>query len=166
VTARKKPESKSTRRGRPPGRIKLTPEKHQLLLAAVEGGASDHTAARAAGIDPRTFRTYRQIAEGRHPTREPARELVELFRDIDEAKARGRILREMEVAQNDAKHWLRFQAPSEPGLPGWTARVPDEPDQDEAAPIYLPTPEELSEIFRVLISSGAIPDPFAGGGKR
>ena len=145
--------------GRPPGSIKLAPENRQLLIAAIEAGASDHAAARVAGIDPRTFRGYRQIAEGRHPTRRPTGDLVELFSEVDEAAARARIRREMEVAERDPKHWLRYQAPSEPGLPGWTARVPDE-QEENAAPFYEPSPEELAEIFRVLVESGAIPNPF------
>jgi hypothetical protein len=63
------------------------------------------------------------------------------------------------VAERDPKHWLRYQAPSEPGLPGWTARVPEE-TEDNAAPAYEPSPDELAEIFRVLVESGAIPNPF------
>src|SRR5437762_3228901 len=145
--------------GRPAGKIKLKPQDKQLLVAAIEAGATDHAAARAAGIDPRTFRTYRQIAEGRHATRTPTRELVELFRDIDEAQACSRIRREVQVAEKHPREWLRFQAPSEPGLPGWTARMPEEPDADDA-PAYQPTPAELAETFRVLVESGAIPNPF------
>ncbi len=145
--------------GRPPGTIKLTPENKQLLTAAVEAGATDHAAARAAGVDPRTYRSYRQIAEGRHPTRKPTRELLELFREVDEAAARSRIRREMQIAEKDPGRWLRYRARSEPGLPGWTEPLPDEPEP-EAAPIYQPTPEELAETFRVLVESGAIPNPF------
>ena len=147
--------------GRPPGTLKLTPGNRQLLIAAIEAGATDHAAARAAGIDPRTFRTYRQVAEGRHPTRRPTRELVELLWEVDEAAARSRIRREMQLAEKDPRHWLRYRAPSEPGLPGWTERVPDESEAGAGAgAIYQPTPEELAEIFRVLVESGAIPNPF------
>lgn len=146
-------------RGRPVGSIKLTPEKRGLLIAAVEAGGTDHACARAAGIDTRTYRTWRAIAEGRHPTRKPTRDLIELFRQIDEAKARSRIRREMQVAEKHPREWLRYQAPSEPGLPGWTERVPDEPEADDAT-VYQPTPEEHAEIFRVLVESGAIPNPF------
>ena len=159
MTSRKAPKATGGRAGRPPGSLKLTPEKKQLLLAAIESGGSDHAAARVAGIHPRTFRTYRQVAEGRHPTRKPTWDLLEFFREVDEAAARSRIRREMEVAERDPKHWLRYQAPSEPGLPGWTARVPDE-KEEQIAPVYQPTPEELAEIFRVLVASGAIPNPF------
>jgi hypothetical protein len=157
------PEKGGGPMGRPPGTIKLTPEKNGLLLAAIEAGASDHAAARAAGIDPRTFRTYRQIAEGRHPTRKPTRDLVELFREVDEAAARSRIKREIDVANRDPKTWLRYRAPSRPGLDGWTAPVPEETAED-APSVYSPTPEEFAEILRVLaeatgLSLGHCGDP-------
>jgi len=160
-TATRKPKSKTSRRGRPVGTIKLTPEMRLLLVTAIESGASDHAAARAAGIDPRTFRSYREIVEGRHPTRRPDRYLIELFKDIEEARARARIRREIELAQRDPKHWLRYQAPSLPGLPGWTAPVPEEPEESGVQPPYAPTPEELAAIVRIWIESGAIPNPFA-----
>src|SRR5712691_1574667 len=80
-----------SRQGRPAGTIKLTPEKRALLIAAVEAGGTDHTCARAAGVDPRTYRGWRAIAEERHPTRKPTPQLIELFREIAEAEARSRI---------------------------------------------------------------------------
>jgi hypothetical protein len=149
--------------GRPPGSLKITSEGRQLLLAAVEAGGSDHAAARAAHIDPRTFRTYRRIAEGRHPTRTPTPDLLELFREIDEAAARSRIRREIAVAEKDPKHWLRYQAPSEPGLPGWTERVPED-QEEQIVPVYSPTPEEFAETLRALaeatgVSLGHCGDP-------
>ncbi len=63
----------------------------------------------------------------------------------------------MQVAEKDPRHWLRYRAPSEPGLPGWTERVPDESDPGAPA-IYQPTPEELAETFRVLVESGEADD--------
>jgi hypothetical protein len=149
------------RRGRPPGSISLTPEKHQLLIAAVEAGASDHAAAQAAGIDPRTFRDWRARAEGRHPTRKPTPQLAELFREIDEAGARARISREIVVADRDPKHWLRYKARSKPGLDGWTEPVPEEADAG-AAPVYVPTPEEFELIVRALAEAIA-PSPRSCG---
>jgi hypothetical protein len=159
--ATRKPKSKKPRRGRPVGTIKLIPEKRLLLVTAIESGASDHAAARAAGIDPRTFRSYRETVEGRHPTRRPDRYLIELFKDIEEARARARIRREIELAQKDPKHWLRYQAPSLPGLPGWTTPVPEEPEESGVQPPYAPTPEELAAIVRIWVESGAIRNPFA-----
>ena len=146
----KKPRGNGSRRaGRPRGTIKLTAQRRTLLIAAVEAGGTDHACARAAGIDPRTYRTYRAIAEGRHPTRNPTPVLVELFREIDEADARSRIKREIDVANRDPKTWLRYRAPSRPGLDGWTAPVPEESAKD-AALAYLPTPQEFAETLRAL----------------
>lgn len=141
-----------SRRGRPPGSIKLTEDKRRLLIAAVEAGGTDHACARAAGIDPRTYRTWRAIAEGRHPIRKPTPEYVELFREIDEAEARSRIKREIDVANRDPKTWLRYRAPSRPGLDGWTAPVPEDGAGD-APPVYAPTPEEFAQTLRALVEA-------------
>ena len=155
VPRKSKPRpKKAARRGRPPGSIKLPPDKRQLLLAAVEAGGSDHRCARAAGIDPRTFRTWRQIAEGRHPTRKPTKELVEIFREIDEAAARATIRQEIKVAQTDPKHWLRYRARSQPGLDGWTEPVPEEPGAQD--PIHAMSADELQQVVSTLLVSGAV----------
>ncbi len=144
---RGKPEERGGRGpGRPPGSIKLTPENRRLLIAAIEAGASDHAAARAAGVDPRTFRAWRAIVEGRHPTRAPTPGLLGLFREIDEAAARARIAREIAV---DAKTWLKNKARSKPGLDGWTEPVPEE-SGDDASPVFTPTAGEFEEILRAL----------------
>ena len=135
------------RRGRPPG-IKLKPDQRRLLVAAVEAGASDHAAAQAAGIDPRTFRDWRARVEGRHPTRKATPDLVQLFREIDESAARARVSREIDVADRDPKHWLRYKARSKPGLEGWSEPVPDE--AEDLAPIYTPSTEEFEAAVRVL----------------
>jgi hypothetical protein len=149
VSLNKKPASpgEPRRRGRPVG-IKLRPDQRRLLIAAVEAGASDHAAAQTAGVDPRTYRDWRARVEGRHPTRKATPELIELFREIDEAAARARVSREIDVAALDPKHWLKYKAPSRPGLPGWTEPVPD--DADGAVPIYVPTIEEFETTVRVL----------------
>lgn len=139
------------RRGRPPG-IKLSPEQRRVLLSAIDAGASDHVAARLTGIDPRTFRDWRARAEGRHPTRKPTPELVELFEEIGQAKARARMRREVEVADRDPKYWLRYMARSLPGLDGWTEPVP-EPDERAGPEIHLPTRQELEDMVRVLAQS-------------
>jgi transposase len=139
-------------RGRPTGSIKLSPQSKALLIAAVEAGGTDHACARAAGVDPRTYRTWRAIAEGRHPTRKPTPELVALFREIDEAEARSRIKREIDVANRDPKTWLRYRAPSRPGLDGWTAPVPEDGPED-ASPVYVPTPEEFALALRALVEA-------------
>lgn len=158
----RKANPKQTRkRGRPAGSIRiLTAEERSLVLSAIENGASDHAAARMIEMDARTFRRHRQIAESRDPAHPTTPYLTQLFTEIDAAKARARVRRELEVAARFPKDWLRHQAPSEPGLPGWTAPVPEETDE-AATPIYAPTPQEMSETMRILIQSGAVPNPFA-----
>ena len=111
-------------------------------------------------MDSRTFRRHRRIAEGRDPEHPPTTYLKQLFTEIDAANARARVRQELQVATRYPKDWLRHRAPSEPGLPGWTAPVPDETDE-AATPIYAPTPEEMAQTIRILIQSGAVPDPFA-----
>ena len=146
---------KPRRRGRPPG-IRLTPDKRRMLIQAVEAGGTDHTAARAAGVDVHTYKEWRARVEGRHATRKATPELIELFRDIDEAAARARVVREIEVAERDPKHWLRYKGRSKPGLEGWSEPVPD--DNEGAVPIYVPTPEEFETTVRVLAEAiGLVP---------
>lgn len=161
--SKKQPSQKGAgkrRPGRPPGSIKLSPEKRRLLLTAVESGGSDHRCARVAGIDPRTYRTWRQIAEGRHPTRKPTKELIELFREIDEAGARATIRQEIKVAQTDPKHWLRYKARSQPGLDGWTDPVPEEVDAEPT--VVVLSREELQQVVVTLIASGGVELPTCG----
>jgi hypothetical protein len=158
---RKANQKQPPKRGRPAGSIRiLTAQERGLVLSAIEGGAADHAAARMIEMDSRTFRRHRRIAEGRDPDHAPTPYLTQLFTEIDAAKARARVRRELEVAARFPKDWLRHQAPSEPGLPGWTARVPEEPEE-ASTPIYAPTREEMAETIRILIQSGAVPDPFA-----
>ena len=167
---RKPPRSRRTespnrprKPGRPKGSIRrLTDHERRLLLSAIESGATDHAAARMIDIDPRTFRRWRRIADGGDPDREPDEYLTTLFKEIEAAKARARVKGELEVARRDPKYWLRHQAPSQPGLPGWTAPIEEEPD-DDAKPIYAPTVEEIAETIHILINSGAVPSPFATG---
>ena len=149
------------RPGRPLGSIKLTPERRSMLIAAVEAGGTDHACARAAGIDPRTYRGWRAIAEGKDPSRQPTRELVALFREIDEAQARSRIRREIDVADRDPKHWLRYRAASKPGLDGWTAPLPETAEGDQQ-PVYAPSPEEFAQTLRVLAEATGL--SFTGCG--
>lgn len=142
-------------KGRPPG-IKLSDEQRRLILGAIERGATDYTAAQAAGIAPRKFRELHQRAEGRHPTRGPLPELAEFFRQVDEASARARIKREIEVAETDPKHWLKHQARSLPGFDGWSEPIPE---ATEVSALHVPTIEEIEGIVAELLAVGAIATP-------
>lgn len=147
-TTRRKHRSLGTR---------LTEEQKLLIVSAIEAGATDYVAAEAAGISARSFRELRQRAEGRHPTRRSTPDLREFFIRVDEAIARARMKREIEIADKDAKHWLRYRAPSKPGLDGWTAPVPDVPDAIEELPMM--SHKELRQVVATLVLSGAVEIP-------
>jgi hypothetical protein len=145
-----------------PSRIKLSDEQQHLIISAVEAGAMDYVAAQAAGVRSRTFRELRQRAEDRHPTRRQLPQLAEFFTRVDEASARARLKREIEIADSDPKHWLRFQGRSQPGLDGWSEPVPEEPETQD--PVNVLTVDELQQIVSTLVHSGAVtlspcPDP-------
>jgi hypothetical protein len=99
----------------------------------------------------------RQRAEGRHPTRRSTPQLKALFADVDEAIARFRMRQEIEIAQKDPKHWLKYRARSRPGLDGWTEPVPEEPEADQ--PVAAISVEDLEEIISVIVVSGAVSVP-------
>ncbi len=142
------------RQGRRPSGSRLTEDQKALILSAIEAGATDHVAAEAAGISARTFRELRQRAEGRHSTRKATPELVRFFAEVDRAIARARLKRELVVADTDAKHWLQYRARSRPGLEGWTAPVPEEPQSVELP--HVMSTEELGEVVSTLVISGAV----------
>lgn len=137
--------------------MRLSDEQKNLIVAAIEAGATDYVAAEAAGIRARTFRELRQRAEGRHPTRRATPALIEFFGRVDEAGARARMKHEMQVAESDPKHWLRVQARSKPGRDGWTDPVPEE-TQDQA-PLRVLTVPELQEVVSTLLLAGVVVVP-------
>lgn len=139
---------------------RLTEEQKSLILSAVEAGATDHVAAQAAGISPRTFRELRQRAEGRHAERPSTPELRAYFAHVDESIARARLKREIEVARTDAKFWLGHRARSKPGLEGWTEPVPDGSGDEE--PVHVMELDELQQIVTTLVTSGAVKLPGCG----
>lgn len=139
---------------------RLTEEQKSLILSAVEAGATDHVAAQAAGISPRTFRELRQRAEGRHSERPSTPELRAFFAKVDESIARARLKREIEVARTDAKFWLGHRARSKPGLEGWTEPVPD--GSDDEVSVHVMELDELQQIVITLVTSGAVRFPGCG----
>jgi hypothetical protein len=154
VTVRKRKPTRSRKHS--PG-TRLTEEQKLLIVSAIEAGATDYVVAEAAGISARSFRELRQRAESRHPTRRSTPDLREFFTRVDEAIARARMKREIEIADKDAKHWLKYRAPSKPGLDGWTAPVPEEPDSIEEIPAM--THKELRQVVATLVLSGAVELP-------
>ena len=149
-TGGRKRKAARLRKGKP----LLTDEQKRLILSAIEAGATDHVAAQVAGISPRTFRELRQRAEGRHPARPSTRELREFFEQVDEAIARARMKREVEIAERDAKHWLAYRARSKPGFEGWSEPIPE--PSDSANDVRPMTAEDLREVVTTLVTTGAV----------
>jgi hypothetical protein len=150
------PKKRRTPR-KPPAGTRLTEDQKRLIISASGAGANDYVAAGAARISPRSFRELRQRAEGRHPTRRSTPALKQFFAEVDEAIAQFRMRQEIEIAQKDPKHWLKYRARSKPGLDGWTEPVPDEPEADQ--PLAVTSVEDLEQIVSVLVASGAVSLP-------
>lgn len=154
---RSKP-SKATNNRRPSSQgMRLTDDQQNLIVAAIEAGATDYIAAEAAGVKARTFRDLRQRAEGRHPTRRATPALVKFFRRVDEATARARMKHEIEVAKMDPRYWLKVQARSKPGRDGWTDPLPEE--AEDQAQVRVLTVSELQEVFATLVLAGVVRVP-------
>lgn len=94
---------------------KLNAETHQRVVQFVRAGVFDHVAARAAGVDPATFRRWMARAE-REPG--PYREFRE---DVLRARAEARATAEARVFQERPFEWLRYgPGRDRPGEAGWT----------------------------------------------
>ena len=155
------PKAKARKTGRPAG-VVYTKDQKQIILGLVERGGTDHTAATAAGIQARTYREHRQRAYGTHPTRSALPHLREFFEQVDQAAARARIKREIEIADTNPALWLKNKARSIPGLEGWTEPVPDEPE--DVGDLHVPSTADVQQMVDALIASGAVivpacPDP-------
>jgi len=120
-------------------------------------------AAQAAGISPRTYRDWKERAEGRHPTREATEELVQLFEEIGQARALFRVRMEIEIGRTDPKHWLKYNARTTAEEPGWTDPPVEPPSPAEPAaspPTHvchdMATAEEAEAVMQILWDAGAI----------
>jgi hypothetical protein len=147
--------------GRPPGSVKLTGEIRHKVVQFILAGAFDYVAAEAAGISARTFREWVSRGEGRHPPRGPTPHLRAFAKEVRTAKAQARAAREMKVADLDPKHWLRYQARSQPGRDGWTEPIPEDEvvDQGGAVGHSVASAEEAAEVWNILLASGALAPP-------
>ena len=155
-------EPSKPRRGRPLGCESILPEDRRMLIATIEAGTAPHVAFAMIGVRARTYRDYRARYMRRHPTRRSTSEIDELFRDVDQAHARARAAREIAVAKQDPKLWLRYLARSEPGLIGWSDPVPEDEAEQPRASAYQPTPEEFEDTLRVLVEATGIGGEQAG----
>lgn len=95
-------------------------EKAQMILAYIRQGGFPNVAAEAARVPRRIFRSW--IRRGKSPRgRDPFRGFA---RDVMQAAAQARLLREVSMAEDEAKFWLSHGPGKEtPGNPGWTGEV-------------------------------------------
>jgi hypothetical protein len=152
-----KQAKKGTRKRSTPAGMRLNDEQMNLIVGAIEAGATDHVAAEAAGISARSFREMRQRAEARHPTRRSTPALIAFIERVNVAAARARMRQEIEVSKSDPKHWLKYQARSKPGLDGWTEPIPEE--TSDQSPRMLPTAAQLQETFLTLLEARVLRVP-------
>ena len=160
------------RGGRPAGSVELTPEIQNTIVNYVLSGATDHQAAQAVRISPRTFRDWMARGEGRHPTRRKTPQLEGFAEAVNQADAQARVAKEIEVFRTDPKWWLAHRARSKPGREGWTEPVPEwpadplEPRSGEPEPLaqeLAAAPERAARIIDILIASGAVRCPSCEG---
>jgi hypothetical protein len=133
---------KNSRKGRPPG-VNLTEDRQRLIISAIEAGGSLDSAARAAGIQPRTYRELRQRARGLHPSRSALPHLMPFFDDVEQAIGRRLLTNEIWLSEHDPKYALRY------------LRSSLDAEGEAGEPVRLPTAEEMQQELDVLISSGA-----------
>jgi hypothetical protein len=102
--------------------LTLDPEGRHKITAYIRAGSFDWVAARACGIPPRTFYHWMERGEQGEPI------FAEFWREVQEARAQARLMREVKVADTEPLAWLRMgPGRDRPGEPGWT----DRPAQQE-----------------------------------
>jgi hypothetical protein len=92
----------------------------ETIVTYIRGGATDYSAAEAAGISARTFYDWLARGEGRHPDRPPTPKLVAFAKAVCQAKAQARIGAEVRVYQERPAFWLAHAARTKPEREGWT----------------------------------------------
>lgn len=94
-----------------PAHAKLTDEVRDRLFKAIKLGASLEVACNASGVSYRTVTEWRQIGEGRHPTKRPRAPYKTFAADINRAIAESEmslLTTIQRAAQADARHaqWI------------------------------------------------------------
>lgn len=96
--------------------IKYDPQSYEKILMFIERGAYDYIAAEAFGVTQKTFISWMNKGE-------KAKDGIyrKFFLDVMQAKARARVLAEMQVRAEDPKFFL-LNGPGKtlPNRPGWT----------------------------------------------
>src|SRR4051812_27893499 len=101
-------------------RVKHLPDLEHTILAGVRAGGYPHVAAEAAGVDADNWRRWLALGKKKN-AREPYRGF---WLRLQQAKAQARLLREIEVAKEDPRFWLKNGPGRDlPESPGWAAMV-------------------------------------------
>lgn len=110
--------------------MKYNQDGYRQLLTLIRQGVYDYVAAEAIGITLRTW--VRWLKEGENaPTGSWANQF---FLDVMQARSQARVTKELQVAKDDPKFWLRSgPGKTRLGRPGWTENVGIVGDEDAAA---------------------------------
>ena len=97
------------------GSTKLKKNIHNAIVRSVSNGNWIPTAAKAAGLTPRTVHEWIQIGKGEHPTKEAIEPFVSFAEDIEKAMAFAEEGLVANVKDSDdwrAKAWLLERGPT------------------------------------------------------
>jgi hypothetical protein len=110
--------------GRPKGSVSLTLERQEQIVAFVLSGATPQVAARAAGVNARTFREWMARGEDRHPSRPSSPKLRRFAQSVNQAFGQTILIAQAKAFREQPLQWLKANAPAPEdqdargGLPG------------------------------------------------
>jgi hypothetical protein len=107
------------RPGRPRGSVSLTSVIQETIISYIRAGALPHVAAKAAGVNPGTFREWMARGESRHPTRPATPKLRRFAKAVNQAVAQTRVLAESRVYRDHPDRWLKTGGRTSGDLQGW-----------------------------------------------
>lgn len=98
--------ARKRRAARGPGRpSKLTPERKELIIKAVQAGNYFQTACEFADVDPATAHGWIRRGEGRDPDREPSEPYISFARDVCQARALAEMHKVAIISAAAREHW-------------------------------------------------------------
>jgi hypothetical protein len=100
------------RRGRPPGSVSLTDEIQSSIVSLARGGVLPTVAARAAGINPRTYHDWMARGQDRHRSRPNTPKLKAFAKAVDRAAAEAIAAAEASLHRDHPDRWLNRAAPA------------------------------------------------------
>ena len=127
------------------GKITLTPEVEQQILASIRAGGYPHVAAAAWGVPAHVWAQWQRWATGK----KARKRYRELFYKVEQAQGQARLRVELAALEVDPRFWLKHGPGREqPGNPGWAAMAKSAaPPRDESDPLVSP---ELLQLFATM----------------